>query len=129
MSAAVSPRLSLWFLIGNVWPLSGFLVHSVLLGGATCDNQIVPAQDKLLILSFISAALSFGMQFSLTWYLWVNLPVHNRNSVTNEPDPYPPSLTNVWAPDINGLDELSVCRSQPLIQVWPLCLEYAAPLK
>ena len=97
--------------------LAGFYIHSVLLGGSTFDRQILPNTTSALVLSTVALLITFGMQFSLAWFLWINLPVHPRRE--GSLDPYPPALGSVWAA---GPDDpkFSVCRTNSLIQI--ICL-------
>jgi hypothetical protein len=102
----------------TVFIFPGFLIRNVLLAGSNFDRQVVPRTANVLILSFASMLVTFGMQFALAWYLWAYLPVNPRNS-NGMLSPNPPTLVAFWPADTNGLPKFSVCRTNPVVQVSP----------
>ena len=97
-------------------PNAGFFIRNVLLCGSKFDHQVVPNTGGVLLLSSVAVLVSFGMQFSLAYYLWAYLPFHPRDNEQNL-SPDPPPLGGVWAPNLSGQPEYSVCRTSPVVQV------------
>ena len=99
----------------EIVPVSGFFVHTVLLGGSKFDNQVVETTQSVYLIAFVGIAMSASMQFILSWRLWLALPFHPRDD-SNVLDPYPPNLIPIWGASPTNLN-FSVCRSDPLVQI------------